>query len=116
MFFKKGMLKNSAKVNKKCLCWNLFLTKLWSSRPATLLKSNFSTDVFVNIAKFLEAPILENLCKRLLLKFNESVFLIMKYHSELIMKNIFHVLVQSINKILIDCSNTVALKLKNKKA
>ena len=114
MFAKKGMLKNSAKVNKKCLCWNLFLTKLQSSRPATLLKSNFSTDVFVNIAKFLETPILENLCKRLLLKFKKSVFLIMKY-SELIMKNIFHVLVQSINKILIDCSNTVVLKPKNKK-
>ena len=63
MFFKIGALKNLAIFIRKHLCWSLFLIKLQTSNPVTLLKSNSSTGV----------------CERRLLKFNKSVFwLIMK--------------------------------------
>ena len=63
-----GVLKNFANFTRKNLCWILFFTKLQSFRPATLLKRDTCTGVFLwNIEKFLRAPILKNICERLLL-------------------------------------------------
>ena len=47
-YLKKAFLKNFALFTRKHLCWSLFLIQ--------------------NIAKFLRAPILKNICERLLLK------------------------------------------------
>ena len=48
VFYKKAVLKNFEIFTGKYICWGLFLIQ--------------------NIAKFLRAPILKNICKRLLLK------------------------------------------------
>ena len=48
VFYKKAVLKNLAIFTGKHLCWSLFLIQ--------------------DIAKFLIAPILKNICERLLLK------------------------------------------------
>ena len=44
VFFIKGILKNFAKFTGKDMCWSPFLIKLYA---LTLLKENFSTDVFL---------------------------------------------------------------------
>ena len=51
MFFKINLLKNFAIFTRKNLCWSLFLIKLQTSRPVTLLKSNSSTGVFLRILR-----------------------------------------------------------------
>ena len=49
VFFKKAVLKNFATFIEKQLCWSLFLIKLQTFRPATLLKSDSNTGVFLRI-------------------------------------------------------------------
>ena len=44
---KKGVLKKFANLTGKHLCWSLFLIKLQAFRPATLLKRDFNTGVFL---------------------------------------------------------------------
>ena len=93
MFFKIGVLKNIAIFTRKHLCWRLFLIKLHTSRPVTLLKGVSSTVGLANIARFLRTPILKNTCERLLLKFMKVFFDSRNrhYHSGRVMKNVFHV-------------------------
>ena len=53
MFFKRDVLKSFTNFAGKDLCWSLFLIKLQTFRPATLLKKDSSTGVFLwNFAKF----------------------------------------------------------------
>ena len=47
MFFKKGVLETLANFTRKHLHWNLFLIKLQVFRPATLLKRNSNTGIFL---------------------------------------------------------------------
>ena len=47
MFFKIGVLKNFAIFSGKHLCWSHFLKKLQAFRPATLLKRDSDTGVFL---------------------------------------------------------------------
>ena len=47
MFFKIGVLKNFTIFTRKYLCWNLFVIQLQSTSPATILKGNYSTSVFL---------------------------------------------------------------------
>ena len=47
IMYKIDVLKNLAKFKGKHLCRSLFLIKLLSLRPATLLKRHFSTSVFL---------------------------------------------------------------------
>ena len=79
-------------ITRKHLCWNLFLIQLQSCSPATILKSNSSTGVFLwtlpNFKEHLFWKTSANGCFLNLMK----CFLIMKYyHSELVMKNVFYV-------------------------
>ena len=46
VFYKKAGLKNFAIFTGKPLCWNLFLIKLQTFRPATLLKTDANIGVF----------------------------------------------------------------------
>ena len=61
MFCKKDALKDFANFTEKHLFWSLFLIKLQTWRPATLLKRNF------NIATFSRAPVPKNIRELLLL-------------------------------------------------
>ena len=47
MFHKKGVLKNFAKFTGKYLCRSLFFNKVKSLKPATLLKRDSGTGVFL---------------------------------------------------------------------
>ena len=47
MFYKKGLLKSFAKFTGEHLCWSLFLIKLQVFRPATLLKRDSNTGIFL---------------------------------------------------------------------
>ena len=47
VFFKKVVLKNFANLTEKHLCWSLFLIKMEALGPATLLKRDSNTDVFL---------------------------------------------------------------------
>ena len=47
MFFKIGILKNFANFTRYHLCWSLFLKMLHAFRPATLLRRDSNTDVFL---------------------------------------------------------------------
>ena len=47
VFFKKAVLKNFLIFTGKHLCWNLFLIKLQTLRPETLLKRDLDTGVFL---------------------------------------------------------------------
>ena len=49
------------------MSWSLFLIKLQASRPATLLKRDSNTDVFLWILQTLRTTISKNICERLLL-------------------------------------------------
>ena len=50
MFYKKAVLKNFAIFTGKHLCWGLFIKKLQTFRPATLLKRDFCeySEIFKN--------------------------------------------------------------------
>ena len=47
MFFKIGVLRNFAIFTGKHLCWSLFLIKLQTLRPATLVKRESNTGAFL---------------------------------------------------------------------
>ena len=47
VFFKKVVLKHFANFTGKHLCWDLFFTKLQALSPATLLKKDSNTGVFL---------------------------------------------------------------------
>ena len=47
LFFKIGALKNFAYFTGKHPCWSFFLIKLQALRPATLLKRDSNTGVFL---------------------------------------------------------------------
>ena len=52
IFFKIYIFKNFSTFTEKHLCWNLFLIKLQTSRPATqVLKRDCNTGVFLRILK-----------------------------------------------------------------
>ena len=51
MFFKIGVLKNFAIFTKKHLSWSLFLTTLQANVPATLLKRDSNTAVFLGVLR-----------------------------------------------------------------
>ena len=56
---KKTVLKNFAVVTRKHFSWSLFLMKLQAFSPATLLKKESNTSIFlVKIAKLSRKPIL----------------------------------------------------------
>ena len=64
VFYKKKSLKIPQKFTGKHLYGNLFLIKL---RPATLLKRNSTTGVFLRTLRhFLRDTILQNICGELL--------------------------------------------------
>ena len=46
MFYKIGLLKNFGKLTGKRLCWSFFLIKFYTIKPATLLKRDFSAQMF----------------------------------------------------------------------
>ena len=48
MFYKIGLFKNFGKLTRKRLCQSFFLIKLYTSKPATLLKRYFSSDVLIS--------------------------------------------------------------------
>ena len=76
VFCKKSVLKNFAMFTGKHLYRSLFSIKLQAFSFATLFKKRLQYRYFlVNIAKntFLRTPILRNICKRLLLKFNVNI-------------------------------------------
>ena len=74
VFCKKGALRNFTKSTGKHLCQSLFLNKVASLRPATLLKKRLWYRCFpVDFAKFLRTPFLQNACGRLLLIFTKSM-------------------------------------------
>ena len=61
IYFKIGVLKNFANFIRKQQCWSLFLIKLQAWRPATLLKRDSNTGVFLwNLWNFLEHLFLQN--------------------------------------------------------
>ena len=47
MFSKIGVIKNFAKITRKHLCWSLFFSKIAGPLPATLLKRDSNTGVFL---------------------------------------------------------------------
>ena len=51
MFFKIGVLKNFVIITGKQLCWKLFLIKLQTFRPVTLLKGDSNVDIFLWILR-----------------------------------------------------------------
>ena len=53
MFFKIGVLRTFPNFTKKDQCWNLFYIKLQAWKPATLLKRDSNTSVFLwNLSNF----------------------------------------------------------------
>ena len=61
MLYKIVVLKNFANSTGKHLCWNLFLKKVAGWRPATLLKTDSDTGVFLRISQFfLKTSFLQN--------------------------------------------------------
>ena len=80
----------------------------------TLWKSNFSYWCFpANIAKFLRTHILKNICKQLLLKFNESFFLTDHEIAIIILNLLWNTCFMCI--LLSDCTKTVVIRLTNKR-
>ena len=47
VFYKKSVLRNFTKFTEKHLCQSLLFNKVVGLRPATLLKKDFGTDVFL---------------------------------------------------------------------
>ena len=61
VFYKKGVLKNSAKFTRKPLCQSLPYNEVAGHRSATLLKRKlWCWCLAVNFAKFLRTPALQN--------------------------------------------------------
>ena len=72
VFSKKRCSEKFHKFYRKHLCWSLFLKKLQAFRAATLLKRLQYSCFSVKFAKLLRAPILKNICERLLLPFHAT--------------------------------------------
>ena len=68
MLFIQNFLKKLATFTAKHLGSILFLTNLYASRLATLLKNDSNTDVFLWILQTLRTSILKNICEWLVLK------------------------------------------------
>ena len=51
MFYKIGLFKNFGKLTRKRLCRSFFLIKLYTIKPANLLKRDFSSDVLLWILR-----------------------------------------------------------------
>ena len=67
--------KLTNKTPERRLCWSLFLMRLQAFRPATLLKRDSNTGVFLrNLQKFWRTRTLKNICERLLLTDYYSVY------------------------------------------
>ena len=62
-----GVLKNFANFTWKHLCWSLFFTKLQAFRPATLLKRDTYTGVFLWNLRNSEEQLFRKTSERLLL-------------------------------------------------
>ena len=72
---KKGVPRNFAKFTGKHLCQSLFLNRVAGDMPATLFKKILWHRCFyVNFAKFLGTPFLQNTSGRLLLKLYFSFY------------------------------------------
>ena len=69
MFCKKAAFKTYTELTGKHLFWSLFLIKFQGFRLVNVLKRDSETGVCfpVNLLKFLRTPILESICKLLLL-------------------------------------------------
>ena len=67
---KKSVLKNFPVFTAKHLCWNLLFNKNASLQVCSFIKKRLQYRSFfhTNIEKFLRAPILKNICERLLLR------------------------------------------------
>ena len=64
VFNKKAVLKNFAIFTEKHLRWSLFLNKNAGLQSWNFIKKRLQHRFFpVNIAKFLRAPVLENICE-----------------------------------------------------
>ena len=65
IFLKTGVLKKFANFTGKHLCWSLFLIKFQVFRPATLIKRDCNTGVFLwklwNLRKFKSSSLTEHL-------------------------------------------------------
>ena len=68
MFFKIYVLENFANLTGKHLCWSFFLIKMQVSRPATLLKRDSNTGVFLLNLRNFRTPFFAELLWWLLLK------------------------------------------------
>ena len=78
MLFTISVLKNFAIFTEKHMCWNLFLIKLQSSRPATLLRKHSDKGVFLWI---LQNFVIDHL---------RCLVLIILLHSYILTESLFH--------------------------
>ena len=80
IFFKIGVLKNFAKFTRKQPCWSLFLITLQAWKPATLLKGDSNTGVFLWIWRifkkscFYRIPLVATSQQTILLVSEMSIF------------------------------------------
>ena len=68
-----GVLKNFANFTGKHLCWSLFFTKLQAFRPATLLKRDSYTGVFLWNLRNSEEQLFRRTSERLLLCIDDFI-------------------------------------------
>ena len=80
IFFKIDVLKNFAKFTRKQPCWSLFLITLQAWKPATLLKGDSNTGVFLWIWRifkkscFYRIPLMATSQQTILLVSEMSIF------------------------------------------
>ena len=80
---KKVFLKISQISQEKDLCWSLFFNKVVGPLAATIFKERLQHRRFpVKFAKFLRAPILKNICERLILFLYEKILTLQKSASQ----------------------------------
>ena len=73
MFCKKGVLKNFANFTGKHLCWSLF-TKVAGLQTCNFIKKRPQNRCFPEkFVKYLQIPILNNICERLLFYFSDPL-------------------------------------------
>ena len=82
---KKGILRYFEKLTERHMCQSLVFNKVASLRLAISWKNGLWYSFFsVNFAKVLRAPILKNICKRLLLKLESvTAWKFLKVHHKL---------------------------------
>ena len=82
VFYKKAVLKNFAIFTGKQLCRNLFLIKFQTLRGKKESKKRlYHKHFLVNIVKFLGAPVLKNICDRLVL--HGQILKICEFYTEI---------------------------------